>query len=176
MEHLPTFFSLNHPVPRLLTTFIFYWLVPLVLVTITWKAAVHLAWGLPLMLITGLVTAILVFLQIRRCAASQRRRNRWRWLVMVLIMAWLVNIIFNPLWLERRWNIARVDLQGKWLAHVDLHYADARLAKLQGVNFEGANLQEVKHLTEAQIQALNQQLHHQPQGRHVEIQRGHSAK
>jgi hypothetical protein len=31
MERLPTLFSLDHPVPRCLTGFIFYWLVPLVL-------------------------------------------------------------------------------------------------------------------------------------------------
>ena len=42
------------------------------------------------MVITGLVTAILVFLQIRRCPASQRQRNRRRWLVMGLIVAGLV--------------------------------------------------------------------------------------
>jgi multisubunit Na+/H+ antiporter MnhB subunit len=102
MEHLPTLFSLDHWVPRLLTAFIFYWLVPLVLVTITWKAAVRPAWGLPLMVITGLVTVILVFLRIRRCPASQRQRNRRRWLVMGLIVAGLVALTFNPQWRERR--------------------------------------------------------------------------
>jgi hypothetical protein len=175
IEHLPTLFSLDHPVPRLLTAFIFYWLVPLVLATITWKAAVRPIWGLPLMFITGLVTTILVFLQIRRCPVSQRRRNRQRWLVIVLIMAWLVALTFNPQWLERQWHIVRADLQGKWLAYEDLHAAYAELANLQGANrqgahlqrahlqgahlqrahLQGAHLQEVKGLTETQIQSVH---------------------
>jgi hypothetical protein len=45
MERLPTLFSLDHPVPRLLTVFIFYWLLPLVLIVITWKAAARIEWG-----------------------------------------------------------------------------------------------------------------------------------
>jgi hypothetical protein len=88
IERLPTLFSLDHPVPRLLTAFIFYWLVPLVLLTITWKAAAPVEWGLPLIIITGVVTAMLVFLRIRRRSASQRQwiRHRLHWGVMVLIV------------------------------------------------------------------------------------------
>jgi hypothetical protein len=70
MERLPTLFSLDHPVPRLLTACIFYELVPLVLLTITWKAAARVEWGAPLVLLTGLVAVTLVFLQIRRCPPS----------------------------------------------------------------------------------------------------------
>jgi hypothetical protein len=47
IERLPTLFSLDHPVPRLLTAFIFYWLAPLVLIVITWKAAARVEWGVP---------------------------------------------------------------------------------------------------------------------------------
>lgn len=86
IERLPTLFSLDHPVPRLLTAFIFYGLVPLVLLTITWKAAARVEWGVPIVFLTGLVTGTLVFLQIRRCPASQRQRNRLRWGAMVLIV------------------------------------------------------------------------------------------
>jgi hypothetical protein len=70
LERLPTLFSLYHVVPSLLTTFIFYWLVPLVLLVITWKAAARVKCGVPLVFLTGVVTVTLVFLQIRRCPAS----------------------------------------------------------------------------------------------------------
>ena len=42
IESIPTLFSFPDVVPRVLTGFIFYWLVPVVLVVITWKA-----WALP---------------------------------------------------------------------------------------------------------------------------------
>jgi hypothetical protein len=66
IERLPTLFSLDHPVPRLLTAFIFYGLVPLVLLTITWKAVARVEWGLLLVFLTGVVAVTLVFLQIRQ--------------------------------------------------------------------------------------------------------------
>jgi hypothetical protein len=78
IDRLPTLFSLDRPVPRLLTAFIFYWLVPLVLVAMTWKAAARVEWGVPLIIITGVVTAMLVFLRIRRRPASQRQWIRHR--------------------------------------------------------------------------------------------------
>ncbi len=37
IESIPTLFSFTDTVSRLLTGFVFYWLTPLVLVTITWK-------------------------------------------------------------------------------------------------------------------------------------------
>jgi FtsH-binding integral membrane protein len=154
IERLPTLFSLDHPVPRLLTAFIFYWLVPLVLVTITWKAAARLAWGLPLACITSLVAAILVFLQIRRCPTFQRQRNRRRWVVMALIGAWLVAITFNPRWLERPLNIFRADLQGQRLVGVNLHHAYAHLANFQGADLQRAKLQGA-NLREANLQRVN---------------------
>jgi hypothetical protein len=86
IERLPTLFSLDHPMPRLLTAFIFYGLVPLVLVTITWKAAARVEWGLPLVFLTGLVIVTLVFLQTRRCPASRRRWNRLRWGIIGLVV------------------------------------------------------------------------------------------
>jgi hypothetical protein len=139
IEHLPTLFSLEHPVPRFLTNFIFYWIVSLVLGTITWKAAARLVWGLPLGLITILVTTILIFLQIRRCPTSQRKWNRLLWGVMVLIAGVMVGYmvgIIKPQGFERPLNIFRADLKEKWLAGVNLRRAKANLA-----NFEGANLQ-----------------------------------
>jgi hypothetical protein len=136
IEHLPTLFSLDHPVPRLLTALIFYWLVPLVLIVITWKAAARVEWGVPLVFLVSLVTVALIFLQIRRSPASQRQWNRPLWGVMGLIVSGTVAItvqlithpgrpgVFSvnrselvvvPQWLPRPLNIIHVDLKGKWL-------------------------------------------------------------
>jgi len=166
IERLPMLFSLDHPVPRLLTTFIFYWLVPLVLLTITWKAMARAQWGVPLVFLTGLVTITLVFLQIRRCPASQRQLNRSRWGVMVLIAGCIAAVTFKssadlldvndepwrwgarsklvvvPQWLPRPLNIFRADLKDKWLARVNLRDADARFANFQGAALWGAALRD----------------------------------
>jgi Pentapeptide repeats (8 copies) len=166
VERLPTLFSLDHPVPRLLTAFIFYWLVPLVLTTITWKAAARVEWGIPLVLLTGLVTITLMFLQIRRCPARQRAWNRPCWGVMVFIVGGLAvliygvithlpgeqtgrrgsfyadmsNLVVVPQWFPRPLNIFRADLKGKWLAAVKLRDAYASLANLQEADLRGADL------------------------------------
>jgi hypothetical protein len=93
IERLPTLFSLDHPVPRLLTAFIFYWLVLIVLLVITWKAAARVEWGVPLALLTCLVTGTLVFLRIRRRPAAQRWWNRPRWAVLGLIVGCMAAIM-----------------------------------------------------------------------------------
>jgi hypothetical protein len=168
IERLPTLFSLGHPVPRLRTARIFYGLAPFVLLTITWKASVRMEWGIPLALLTGLVTIALIFRQIRRCPASRRRGNRWRWGVMVGIgggLALLLSGVITPLageqtrrrgsavsvrmshvvvvprWFPRPLNIVRVDLKGQWLPQVNLRHPSARLANLEGANLEGADIQ-----------------------------------
>jgi hypothetical protein len=166
IECLPTLFSLDHRVPRLLTALIFYWLVPLVLLTITLKAAAYVEWGVPLALFTGLVTVMLVFLRIRRCPASRRQRNRPRWGAMGLILGCMAAVTVQCIahllseprhredfyagrselvvilgWLPRPLNIFRADFKGKWLAQVNLHFANAMLANSQDANLEGATLQ-----------------------------------
>jgi uncharacterized protein YjbI with pentapeptide repeats/FtsH-binding integral membrane protein len=169
IERLPTLFSLDHPMPRLLTAFIFYWLVPLVLLVVTWKATARVEWGVPLVLLTGLVTVALVFLQIRRCPTSQRHWNRPLWGVMVLILGGVAAILFQfvgyrysegwrredfytamselviiPGWLPRPLNIFRADLKGKWLAGVNLRLASAMRTNFQRADLEGANLQNAE--------------------------------
>jgi uncharacterized protein YjbI with pentapeptide repeats len=141
VERLPMLFSLDHPVPRLLTSFIFYWLVPLVLITITWKAIARLSWGLPLALLTGLVTIILLFLQIRRRPTSQRQRNRLYWAMMALIVGSMIVIPANAQRFQRPWNLFRADLKEKWLVGVNLIAADARYANFQDAKLVYADLQ-----------------------------------
>jgi uncharacterized protein YjbI with pentapeptide repeats len=178
IEILPTLFSLDHPVAHLLTAFIFSWLVPLVLIGISWKAAVLHGWGLSLTLLTGLVTILLIFLQIRRCPVSQRRWNRVRWATMAFIIAGIVVITVNPPWFkcppkgiwerpcktvmsvrERPWKIYRADLKEKWLAGAKLGGADARRTNFKGAilpnaEFPGANL-ESANLSEANLRNVD---------------------
>ena len=60
IEGIPTLFSLPAAAPRVLTGFIFYWLVPLVLGVITWKAWAFPAMGRPLTYVSGVVTIAFV--------------------------------------------------------------------------------------------------------------------
>jgi hypothetical protein len=147
IEHLPTLFSLDHPIPRLHSAFIFYWLVPVVLGTITWRGAVSFGGsgggGRRLTLMTGLVTGILIFLQIRRCPALQRPWNRLRWTIMGGVVASLVAIMtFIPEWLQRPLNIAGADLKGRSLARVNLAGTYANGAEFQDANLQGATLRD----------------------------------
>src|SRR5262245_10400875 len=48
IDKLPALFNLDHIVPRCLTVFIFYWLTPLILAVITWKALARPEWGFPI--------------------------------------------------------------------------------------------------------------------------------
>ena len=72
IESIPTLFSFPDAISRLLTGFIFYWLVPLVLGTIAWKAWADVTMGLLLTYVGGFVTSVLLFLQIRRSPDNQR--------------------------------------------------------------------------------------------------------
>jgi uncharacterized protein YjbI with pentapeptide repeats len=172
IERLPTLFSLDHLVPRLLTTCIFYWLVPIVLLVMSWKAAARVEWGLPLALLTCVVTGALIFLQIRRRPAPQRRwwnlGNLLLWGVMVLIVGCLAGIavlsiaqlslrremVVVPRWLPRPLDIFRADLQGEWLAAVALRDAHARYANFKDANLSGANLNGAD-LSEANLSGAN---------------------
>ena len=173
IERLPTLFSLDHMVPRLLTTFIFYWLVPIVLLMMSWKAAARVEWGMPLVLFTCFVTCTLIFLQIRRRPVPQRWLNRSLWLVMGLIVSclatitvWLIvsllqhrEMVIVPHLFPRSLNIFRADLKEKWLAAVDLRYADADYANFENANLNHADLSgadlRMANLQEANLVGAN---------------------
>jgi hypothetical protein len=73
------------------------------------------------------------------------------------------HLVVIPQWLPRPLDIFRADLQGQWLAGVNLRDADAILANLQGAdlrgvdlqdaNLRGADLQKIKGLTNEQVQS-----------------------
>src|SRR5262249_18527588 len=97
IESIPTLFSFPEAVPRMLTGFVFYWLIPLVLVTITVKAWALLAMGRPLTYVAGFVTFIFVFLQLRRRPDNQRKP--WALLdyaILIFIIGLMILITCKP--------------------------------------------------------------------------------
>jgi hypothetical protein len=147
IESIPTLFSFPDAVPLMLTGFIFYWLVPLVLGAITWKAWAFPGMGRPLTYVAGVVTAILVFLQIRRRANNQH--TWWIFLshtnggvtILIIIVGLTVRVAFNPQLFQRPLALFRAELPKAWLAGINMRRADFGLANLQGANFLGADLQ-----------------------------------
>lgn len=145
VESLPTLFYFDHPLPRLLTTLIFYWLTPLTLMVITWKAAALPIWGPVLGCVTGLVTFVLVFLGIRRCPPARRRWwNPPRWAMLALIVALEIFVASKPETLRRPFDLFRANLNKAWLAEADLRFAELSHADLQGANLQFARLQGTK--------------------------------
>jgi uncharacterized protein YjbI with pentapeptide repeats len=143
VESVPSLFSYTDPMSRLLTASVFYWLVPLVLTVITWKAAGRPDLGRSSILIyvTGLVTCALFILRIRRCPDSQRRwRNPPRWAILCVVTALLVLAAFKPQAFNRSLNLYRADLKDAWLQDLNMCGADVAFANLQGANIEWSNL------------------------------------
>jgi uncharacterized protein YjbI with pentapeptide repeats len=160
IEGMPTLFSLPAVVPRVLTGFIFYWLVPLVLGVITWKAWAFHAMGRPLTYVSGVVTFILVFLQIRRLPDTQRK---WWTLigytVLTLTIELTVLVTFTPQSFQRPLNLFREELPKAWLVGIDMSRARADFANFEGANLEAATLQRADlqgvSLAEANLQRAN---------------------
>src|SRR5215813_14177346 len=123
-ETYPALFTIDRRVARLLTALILYWIVPLVLATIAWKASARLEWALPCAVVTGLVTTALAVLR-----ATRRAGSKWRYKQLVLPGLLYVLMIIAPLLLgiralespairhrlERPVNLFRADLKDAWL-------------------------------------------------------------
>src|SRR5215813_4753586 len=143
IESTPMLFSFPDAVPRILTGFVFYWLAPLVLALITFKAWALPAMGLPLTYVTGVVTFVLVLLQIRRRPYHQ---HLWRTLmdytIFVLIIGLMVRATFNPQSFQRPLNIFRAELSKVWLVGINMRRVSAGFANLQDANLQRANLQQ----------------------------------
>jgi hypothetical protein len=137
VSSVPTLFTLDHHLPRLLTYLIFYWLVPIVLAALTWKALARLWWGLPLLAVTIAVTGGLVWMQIRRRPSNRRfRKNLPLWVLLIglgsvaCFAAWeaYTGLVGPEAWhqdaFRRGLNLFRADLAEKWLVRADLRNAD----------------------------------------------------
>jgi uncharacterized protein YjbI with pentapeptide repeats len=166
IESIPTLFSFPDAVPRRLTGFIFYWLVPLVLGVITWKAWAFPDKGRPLTYVSGVVTLALVLLQLRR--RSHPQSTGWILLYctpLFFVISFMVLVTFSPELFHRPLHLFRAALADAWLGGVDMRYASLdfadlqgaylREANLQGANLQGANLRGANlfhaHLQEARL-------------------------
>src|SRR4029450_5800380 len=111
IEGIPTLFSFPDAVSRFLTGVIFYWLVPVVLWAITWKAWADRTMGLPLTYVGGIVTVALVFLQIRR--RPDNRHSWWtrlRYTILILIIGLTVLVTCVPKSFQRPLNFISAEL------------------------------------------------------------------
>ena len=136
-----TLFTLNRPLPNALCKFTFYWLVPIVLAAITWKALARLWWGLPLLAVTIAVTGALVWMQIRRCPPDRRlQRNLPLWIVLIGLASVACFAVLHIGAFRRPLNLFRANLSEKWLGGAELRDADLRSASLRGADLSRADL------------------------------------
>ena len=82
--------SLPTIVPRVLTGLIFYWLVPLVIGVIAWKAWAFPDMGHPLTFLSGVVTLVFVGLQLRRSSHQAVWLKRLSYFFLILFINQLV--------------------------------------------------------------------------------------
>ena len=170
IESKPTLFSLPGPIPRILTTFVFYWFVPIILGIIVWKGCVRHEFRYPLFYSACLVTFSLLFLQINRSPELHKLRLSikhwvvWLYIIMIAFLIFTLELLHRPLYLERgdfrgamfelldlRYaHMSNTNLDGAFLVKTDFceaklessSLAGAKLmgAKLMGANLMGANL------------------------------------
>lgn len=152
----PTLFSIDRRVGRLLTAFIFYWLTPLALAAITWKAAARFEWGLPVALATVLLTAGLLFLQARRRGPPRSPKMHavsLRLIALLMLAAAASGVVTYVDFLyglnlrhgdyhERPLDLFRADLKDAWLVSGRFKGATLSLANLRGVDLSWADLRE----------------------------------
>lgn len=144
----PTLFALDGIAARGLTAFLFYWLAPMALAVIAWKAGPRPEWGFPLGYVTGAVLFALAFLAIRRCAARYRgRRNPWLWLLLFLIVRLAIVAPSQSEFFFRPLNLRHADLPGADLASTDLRAADLTKANLSRAQLTSANLTGAKFVS-----------------------------
>jgi len=153
IESLPTIFSItDRRLPRFVTTFIFYWFVPLILCIIANKTFALKELILQMFYFASVVTLSLLFLQINRCPKEQWRwRNTPRWFLCALLVAFMGYFPSHADKFRRPLNLQREDLHDAWLQGLDFTGADMsnanlkganlRMAQLSGVSLIGANLQ-----------------------------------
>ena len=168
IEGIPTFFSLPNRFSSVLTGFVLYGLVPLVLGSLTWKAAARADRAFPqfpnvrlltiLMWVTGVVTCYLMFLVLWRCLAYPRL---WQTpvhcvtLLLIMIIGLMVVVAYTRApWFSRRLNLEHAELPRTSLHSKDLRDAYAKSANLQetlleqtcleGADLSGANLEDAR--------------------------------
>src|SRR5262249_31585609 len=142
IEAIPTLFSLPAVTPRVLTGFIFYWLVPLVLGVITWKAWAFPAMGRPLTYVSGVVIIALVLLQCRRAHPLSALWTILYCASLFLVISLMALVTVSPQLFHRPLYLFRAVLSDAWLGGVDMRYASLGFANLQRAYLQGADLQK----------------------------------
>lgn len=142
-RRLAYIFNMCSPVPRLLSWFLFYWMVPLVLASFTWKA-IPRPEGPMIGAISLTATALLVWLQIRRCPKARRRWNILLGVVMIGLLALAPLIAARQLPLNRQLSLYQADLKNADLSGFDLRWADLSRANLEGAFLSKADLRDTK--------------------------------
>jgi hypothetical protein len=135
LRRAPTLIPLKNQIIRFLSGFVFYLLLPLVVLMFAWKVAVFPSWGAGLLSVAAAIIAMHLMLPLRR----------FSWLSKVLLsmaagilaLVWML-LLENPL--RRPFELFRANLSEQWLVSIDLKDANLVEAKLSGANLYRANL------------------------------------
>jgi hypothetical protein len=154
IESVPAIFSFSDLLPRFVTTFIFYWFVPLILCFIAYKAFALKELIHRMFYVATSVMLALLLLRINRCSKTHDKKLWWRnihlWIFLVLLVAFMGYFPSVSDSFRRPLNLQREDLHDAWLQGLDLTGADMSNANLKGANLSGAILQKA-HLDEANL-------------------------
>ena len=143
----------------LLSDFLLYWLVPIVIGVFTWKALPRPLSSV-LVIFTALITAWLVFLRIRRFKSDVPKRVAARlhygalWCAMlglIFVLILQVDLFPAPL-VTRSLYLVKAQLNEEDLGGANLNRAKLGEANLEGAKLGGANLKGVRNLTCSQLE------------------------
>jgi pentapeptide repeat protein len=148
-RRLSHIFNMCSPVPRLLSWFLFYWMVPLVLASFTWKA-IPRPEGPTVATLSIVTTTLLLWLQIRRCPETKRRWNIPLGVVMIALTALAPFIATRQISLNRQLSLYQAELKNADLSGFDLRWANLSRANLEGAFLSKADLRHAK-LMEANL-------------------------
>lgn len=159
IDKLPTIFNIEGRFSRTLSNIIFYWLTPLALLQISYKALADITLGYASLIATIFISYIFLIMYIRYSNERARfYRNAPVWLIILLLNGALIYLFVilstepSAKWPVRPMNFADVDLRkfdlrsrsfpGSNFARANLSEANMSEASFQGANFTFANLRE----------------------------------
>ncbi len=154
---LPFVFNMPSLLTRLLSDGLLYWLVPVVLLVFTWKAAPR-SEGIWLLFGTELIGTYIIILKIRLLACStpptkiQQAQRGTLWLLLVLLCGLISYTPKLPLY--RPLSLFKADLTGLDLRGANLQEAFLQEADLGGANLKDANLRSAD-LKDANLRGAN---------------------
>jgi hypothetical protein len=140
-QRLPHIFNMRDPVSRLLTWFLFYWMVPMLLALFAWKAG-----PLPEAPLIGsmaiMATMLLIWLQMRRCPEAWRRCNISLGVALIALLALVPFIATGQVGRNRQLNLFEAVLEKRDLSGYHLHAANLSRANLKGAFLSKADLRK----------------------------------